>query len=177
PRPSAPISRRTVLKGAAAGAAVLGFPLPLRAQAPVIKIGAVHPVTGPLAEPGQACRLGATMAAEAINAAGGIKSMGGAKLELIFGDTQTKPDVGRTEAERVINQRDQMLMGSFDSGSTAAMVPVVQQRRIPFLVDIAAADPITANVAKAVKEGQQKVQYVYRNFHTGSSLRAEGGVC
>ena len=41
---------------------------------------------------------------------------------------------------------------------------------MPFLVDIAAADPITANVAKAVKEGQQKVQYVYRNFPTGSSF-------
>ena len=64
-------------------------------------------------------------------------------------------------------------MGSFDSGSTAAMVPVAQQRRVPFLVDIAAADPITANVAKAVKEGQQKVQYVYRNFPTGSSFGAK----
>ncbi|HKZ04323.1 MAG TPA: ABC transporter substrate-binding protein [Methylomirabilota bacterium] len=166
------LPRRAVLKGAAAGAAVLGFPLPLRAQGPVVKIGVVHPVTGPLAEPGQACRLGATMAAEAVNAAGGIKALGGAKLELIFGDTQTKPDVGRTEAERVINQGAQILMGSFDSGSTAAMVPVVQQRRVPFLVDIAAADPITANVAKAVKEGQQKVQYVYRNFPTGSSFGA-----
>ena len=134
------------------------------------KIGVVHPITGPLAEPGQACRLGAQMAADAINAAGGIKSLGGAKLELVLGDTQTKPDVGRTEAERVINQGAQMLMGSFDSGSTAAMVPVAQQRRVPFLVDIAAADPITANVAKAVKEGQQKVQYVYRNFPTGSSF-------
>jgi branched-chain amino acid transport system substrate-binding protein len=48
------------------------------------------------------------------------------------------------------------------------MVPVAQQQRIPFLVDIAAADPITANVAKAVREGQQKVQYVYRNFPTGT---------
>ncbi|MGH7418646.1 MAG: ABC transporter substrate-binding protein, partial [Candidatus Rokuibacteriota bacterium] len=130
----------------------------------------VHPITGPLAEPGQACRLGAQMAADAINAAGGIKALGGAKLELLLGDTQTKPDVGRAEAERVVNQGAQMLMGSFDSGSTAAMVPVAQQRRIPFLVDIAAADPITANVAKSVKEGQQKVQYVYRNFPTGSSF-------
>src|SRR4029434_3127921 len=99
PRPSAPLSRRTVLKGAAAGAAVLGFPLPLRAQAPVIKIGPVHPVTAPLAEPAEACRLGATMAAEAVNAAGGIKSLGGAKLELIFGDTQHKPGLWRTAGE------------------------------------------------------------------------------
>jgi ABC-type branched-subunit amino acid transport system substrate-binding protein len=110
------------------------------------------------------------MAADTINAAGGIKSMGGMKLELLLGDTQTKPDVGRTEAERVVNQGAQMLMGSFDSGSTAAMVPVAQQRHVPFLVDIAAADPITANVAKAVKDGQQKLQYVYRNFPTGSTF-------
>src|SRR5262249_59967029 len=94
--------RRAFLKvaGAAAGAAALvGFPAVLRAQAPAFKIGVVHPVTGPLAEPGQACRLGAQMAADAVNAAGGIKSLGGARLELILGDTQTKPDVGRTEAE------------------------------------------------------------------------------
>jgi branched-chain amino acid transport system substrate-binding protein len=165
--------RRTFLKtaGAAAGATALaGFPAVLRAQTPTFKVGVVHPVTGPIAEPGQACRLGAQMAADAINAAGGIKSLGGMKLELLVGDTQSKPDVGRTEAERVIGQGAQMLMGSFDSGSTAAMVPVAQQRRVPFVVDIAAADPITANVAKAVKEGQQKVQYVYRNFPTGSSF-------
>ena len=164
------VTRRTFLRATATATAVLGFPLPLRAQAKTFKIGVVHPVTGPLAEPGQACRLGAQMAADAINAAGGIKALGGARLELIFGDTQTKPDVGRTEAERVVNQGAQMLLGSFDSGSTAAMVPVAQQKRVPFLVDIAAADPITANVAKAVKEGQQKVQYVYRNFPTGSTF-------
>lgn len=166
------VHRRAFLQtaGTAAGAAALGFPAVLRAQAPTLKVGVVHPITGPLAEPGQACRLGAQMAAEAVNAAGGIKALNGMKIELLLGDTQTKPDIGRTEAERVINQGAQVLMGSFDSGSTAAMVPVVQQRRIPFLVDIAAADPITANVAKAVKEGQQKTQYVYRNFPTGSSF-------
>jgi branched-chain amino acid transport system substrate-binding protein len=166
------VHRRDFLRGAGAaiGIAVAGWPTIARAQAATFKVGVVHPVTGPLAEPGQACRLGAQMAAEAINAAGGIKSLGGMKLDLLVGDTQTKPDVGRTEAERVVNQGAQMLMGSFDSGSTAAMVPVAQQRHVPFLVDIAAADPITANVAKAVKEGQQKVQYVYRNFPTGSSF-------
>jgi branched-chain amino acid transport system substrate-binding protein len=164
------INRRTFLKTAATAVAVVSAPATPRAQAKTFKIGAVHPVTGPLAEPGQACRLGAQMAVEAVNAAGGIKSKGGMKLELILGDTQTKPENGRVEAERVVTQGAQMLLGSFDSGSTAAMVSVAQQRRVPFLVDIAAADPITANVAKSVKEGQQKVQYVYRNFPTGSSF-------
>src|SRR3989475_6428709 len=163
-------SRRTFLASSLAGAAAAGLARPLWAQPKTIKVGVIHPVTGPLAEPGQACRLGAQMAADAINAAGGIKALGGTKLELLLGDTQTKPEVGRTEAERVVSQGAQLLVGSFDSGSTAAMVPVAQQRRVPFLVDIAAADPITANVAKAVKEGQQKVQYVYRNFPTGSSF-------
>ena len=163
-------TRRTFLKTVATTAAVAGFPLPLRAQPKTFKVGLVHPITGPLAEPGQACRLGGQMAAGALNAAGGIKALGGMKLELVLGDTQTKPDVGRTEAERVVDQGAQMLMGSFDSGSTAAMVPVAQQKRVPFLVDIAAADGITANVAKSVKDGQQKTQYVYRNFPTGSSF-------
>ena len=124
-------TRRVFLRTAVTGAAVASVPRPLSAQAKTFKIGVIHPVTGPLAEPGQACRLGAQMAADTINAAGGIKSMGGMKLELLLGDTQTKPDVGRTEAERVVNQGAQMLMGSFDSGSTAAIVPVAQQRRIP----------------------------------------------
>src|SRR5215510_8143451 len=164
------LNRRTFLKTTAGGAAVLGFPLPLRAQPKFFRIGAIHPVTGPLAEPGQACRLGAQLAVEAVNAGGGVKGKGGLHLELILGDTQSKPENGRVEAERVVNQGAQMLLGSFDSGSTAAMVSVAQQKRVPFLIDIAAADPITANVAKAVKEGQQKVQYVYRNFPTGSSF-------
>src|SRR3989442_3551916 len=162
--------RRTFLTPTAGGAAALGFPLPLRAQSKTFKIGAIHPVTGALAEPGQACRLGAQMAVDAINAAGGIKGKKGIKLELVVGDTQTKPENGRVEAERVVNQGAQMLMGSFDSGSTAAMVSVAQQRRVPLLIDISAADPITANVAKSVKEGQHKVQYVYRNFPTGSAF-------
>ena len=80
-------SRRTFLKSAAAGAAVAGFPVTLRAQPKTIKLGIVHCVTGPLAEPGQACRLAAQIAVDQINAAGGIKSMGGAKFEVILGDT------------------------------------------------------------------------------------------
>jgi len=160
------VGRRSFVAGA--GAAVLGFPALLRAQAPAIKLGVLHTVTGPLAEPGQACRVGAQLAAEAINQAGGVKALGGAKLELVLGDTQSKPEVARQEAERLVNAGVQMLMGTFSSGDTNAVVPVAQQRRVPFIVDVSAADPITANVAKSVKEGQQKVQYVYRVFPTAT---------
>ena len=94
------LSRRAFLKTTVAGAAVAGVPLPLRAQPKTFKIGAVHPVTGPLAEPGQACRLGAQLAVEAVNAAGGVKGKGGLQLELLVGDTQSKPENGRVEIGR-----------------------------------------------------------------------------
>ena len=164
------VDRRAFVTGAGvAGLSALGFPAVLRAQASPVKLGVLHTVTGPLAEPGQACRLGAQLAAEAINAAGGIKTLGGAKLELLLGDTQSKPEVARHRSgARSSMPGAQVLMGTFSSGDTAAVVPVAQQRRVPFLVDISAADPITANVAKSVREGQQKVQYVYRNFPTGA---------
>jgi branched-chain amino acid transport system substrate-binding protein len=106
------------------------------------------------------------MAVDAVNAGGGIKALGGARLELLLGDTENKPDVARAEAERVINQGAQLLTGAFHSGQTAAMVPVAQQKRVPFLIDISAADPLTANVAESVRKGEQKLQYVYRNFPT-----------
>src|ERR1041385_154213 len=116
------LTRRTFLKTAVTSAVVLSAPPTLGAQGKTFKIGAVHPVTGPLAEPGQACRLGAQMAVDAVNAAGGIKAKGGVKLELLVGDTQSKPENGRVEAERVATQGAQALVGSFDSGSTNAMV-------------------------------------------------------
>src|SRR5262249_13285313 len=94
--------------------------------------------------------------------------LGAARLELLLGHPQSKPDGARPEAERLVNAGAQVLVGAFSSGDSAAIVPVAQQRQIPFLIDISAADPITANVAKSVQEGQQKVQYVYRNFPTSA---------
>src|SRR2546425_6682430 len=92
------LSRRMFLNTTATGAA-LGFaPRALRAQPATFKLGVIHPVTGPLAEPGQACRLGAQMAADAINAAGGIKSLGGVKLEPRLWGTRKEAGLGGLEA-------------------------------------------------------------------------------
>src|SRR2546422_7538511 len=114
------LSRRMFLNTTATGAA-LGFaPRALRAQPATFKLGVIHPVTGPLAEPGQACRLGAQMAADAINAAGGIKSLGGVKLELLLGATQTKPHLGRPQAGGAGNHGAPVVMGAFDSGAATA---------------------------------------------------------
>ena len=107
-------SRRTVLKAGAA-TTVLGAPGLLLAQPAAVKIGLVHPVSGGLAYSGGQGRLGCQMAIDEINAAGGIKSMGGAKLEAALGDSQSRPEVGVAEVERLHQAGVAAYVGCFSS--------------------------------------------------------------
>ena len=78
-RQSLSVSRRRFLQstalGAAAAAGVLQAPAVLRAQGAAVKVGILHPVSGALSYSGQQGRIGATLAIEEINAAGGIKAL------------------------------------------------------------------------------------------------------
>jgi len=155
-------TRRRFIGGIAAAA--VGVPTLLRAQPRTVKIGMVCPVSGPMADVGQDSRLGAQLAVEAVNAAGGIKSLGGARLELLTADSETRTDVARSEADRLINAGAQIMTGAYHSAHVATISLLAQQRRVPYVIDISAADAPTANAAKSVREGQQKTQYVYRIF-------------
>ena len=75
----------------------------------------IHPVTGFVAYNGQQGRLGGTMAVEDVNKAGGIKSMGGAKLEALLGDSQSKVEVGVAEVEKMNEQGVAAYIGCFQS--------------------------------------------------------------
>ena len=75
------VTRRTVLSGAAA----LGLSGVARAQAPAeVKVGLIVPLSGIYTRPGQVMRMGAEMGIEHINAQGGVKALGGAKLKLVI---------------------------------------------------------------------------------------------
>ena len=140
------MNRRTFLKvSAAAGAAtaVSGFPAILRAQAPEIKIGSIQPVTGVISDIGISMRRGNQLAVDNINAQGGIKSMGGAKLKLLLADTEAKEEVARSEAERLIKEGAVCLVGPFLSGNAMTIATLCEQRGVPFVMDVAAADDIT----------------------------------
>src|SRR5262249_46358544 len=91
---SIPITRRRLLQRTALGtaASLIGAPAVLRAQGAAVKLGVLHPVSGALSYSGQQGRLGATIAIEEVNAAGGIKALGGAKLEAVLGDAQSTPE-------------------------------------------------------------------------------------
>src|SRR3546814_15362649 len=72
------------------------------------------------------------LASEQINAAGGIKSMHGAKIELIFGDSQSKPINAASEAERLITQEKViMVAGPATSGESLPMTQVAEKYGIP----------------------------------------------
>lgn len=139
------LTRRRFLGTTAAAAAiagVTGFPAVLRAQPAAVKVGLVHPVTGFLAFSGSQCRAGAMMAVEAVNAAGGIKSLGGARLEPVLGDAQSKPDVGAAEVEKMNEAGVAAIVGAYASSITLATTQSAAKYGIPHLVDVGVSDQI-----------------------------------
>ena len=138
--------RRTFIKqgaalSAAAAAGTLGFPAIVRGQSGPLKVGILHPVTGPLAYSGQLSRLGAQIAIEEINAGGGIKSLG-AKIEPIYGDAQSKPDVGVAEVEKMNEAGVSAIVGAYASAICLATTQAAAKHNIPHVVDVGVADQI-----------------------------------
>jgi branched-chain amino acid transport system substrate-binding protein len=137
-------ARRDVLKAAAAatGAATIGFPVAALSQPKPVRIGVLHPVTGPLAYSGQQCREGAIMAIDAINKAGGIKSLGGAKIEPVIGDAQSKPAVGAAEIEKMNQDGVAAVVGAYASAICLATTQAAAKYDLPHVVDVGVADSI-----------------------------------
>ncbi|GAA4979000.1 branched-chain amino acid transport system substrate-binding protein [Nonomuraea thailandensis] len=107
-----------------------------------IKIGSLHPLSGAAAADGQQMENGAKLAVEAVNSAGGIKSLGGAKLELLSADTQGKPEVGQSEAQRVVSEGAVALIGTYQSAVSATVSSVAERNKVPFVIDASAADTL-----------------------------------
>lgn len=132
----------TQVAAGAAGASALGAPLIAGAQAKAIKIGVLHPVTGALAYSGQQCREGALMAIEDVNKAGGIKSMGGSKLEALLGDAQSTPQAGTAEIEKMNEAGVSAVVGAFASAICLATTQAAAKYNLPHVVDVGVADQI-----------------------------------
>lgn len=135
-------SRRQFLVNTAALAASAALPIGVRAQAAPLKIGVLHPVTGFLAYSGNLCRVGAQLAIDEINAAGGIKSLGGAKLQAVLGDAQSKPEVGSAEVEKMNEQGCAAIVGAYASAICLATTQAAAKYNIPHIVDVGVADQI-----------------------------------
>ena len=125
-------NRRALLKASAAfgGASAFGFPAIVRAQADKIKIGYLTPLTGFLGALGAYAQLGVRMAAEEINASGGVM---GRQLDILSEDS-VNPATASTKAQRMLDQDGvAFLMGEINSASALTIMQVAERNKRLFL--------------------------------------------
>jgi branched-chain amino acid transport system substrate-binding protein len=149
-------TRRTLIKQGAVGAATLATStlMPwktLRAQPKPIKVAVIVPLSGPWARQGTLVKWGAETAVNEINATGGIKAMGGAKLELVQIDAGDSAEKAKNAAQRLVAQEPDVIggTGSWLSTFTLAVTEVTERAQIPWLT-LSYADSITGRGFKYV---------------------------
>ena len=136
--------RRAFLRTTVA-AVGLALAWPLYA-ADTIKIGLVTALSGQSAKAGEAITRGLTIAIDEINAKGGV--LGGRKFELVRRDDEANPAKGQIAArELLFKEKVAVLFGGLDTPVALAIVPIVNQEKVPFMDPWAAGTPITRNGA------------------------------
>ncbi len=164
PLPGAVSRRHALAMGAATGIAALAAPRILRADPAPIRIGLIHPVTGALAFSGQQCRAGAEAAIADVNKAGGIASMGGAKLEAMPGDAQGRPEIAASLVDQMQEGGAHAFVGCFASALGLAATQQAAKYNIPFSIDGGIVDSMTT----------RGLGNVFRLFPNASSVTADG---
>ena len=150
------VNRRTFTAGLSAAGLLAGtapFNI-VRAQGSALKVGVLLPRSGYQAGIGQDCQRGVDITA------GILKDLGLPSLQIINADTETNVDIARARAEKLIGEGAQLLVGAFDSGQSTAIAQVAEQKGIPYVINIAAAPPIT----------EQGYKFVFRNFPTAGMI-------
>jgi branched-chain amino acid transport system substrate-binding protein len=153
------ITRRSFAAGAGAAGllAATGTANVARAQSGPLKVGVLLPRSGAQAGIGQDCQRGVELAPAM------FKALGLPELAIMNADTETNVEVARARAEKLINDGAQLLVGAFDSGQSAAIAQVAEQKGIPFVINIAAAPQIT----------EQGYKFVFRNFPTAPMILSD----
>lgn len=145
--------------------AVLFLACPSAASEKTVRIGALLPLTGPLAKAGQTVKKVYEFAAEEINAKGGVKSMGGAKLVMVFADNQSKPDVGISETERLIEKEGvSVITEAWQSAVTLPATQTAERLKTPYYVPVSYADNITERGFRFTFQQEPKASDVARDW-------------
>lgn len=133
------------LLGCAAAAGLAFAAAPASAQTKEVKIALIAPLSGPWARQGDLVKKGAEMAIDDINAAGGIKSMGGAKLKLVIADTGDTAEKAKNAAQRLIAQEPDLVAGegAWLSSFTLAVTEVTERAKLPWFT-LSYSDQITS---------------------------------
>ena len=164
-------TRRAALLGAAALFATPAVP---RAQARAVNVGVVLPLSGANAQFGVNSRNGIELVADEINAAGGIESLGGARVNLVVADSTSTPTTAATVAQRLIAQNGVVaILGAFASSLSLAVSEVAERRDIPLLT-MSFSDQITGRGFKNVFQVVSKASAIGRAQFDGTLAIARG---
>src|ERR1700741_2380880 len=126
--------------GTAVGAALLGG---AAAAQDTIKIGVTQPLTGAFAASGNYVAQGAKIAEEEINKAGGVL---GKKIELIVEDNKSNPTEAVATAEKlIVKDKVPVMMGAWSSTLTLAVMPKLEEYKVPMLVETSSSGKITVS--------------------------------
>ena len=156
---TSPLSRRqfNIASLSALGLSLVGLAGCGKKKSGTFNIGVVSPKTGPDAQVGVSCEQGARLAAHCLQESK-------LPIEMMYADTESGVDQGRTKAEKLISQGAHLLIGAHHSGITAAIAQVCEQRHVPLVINISASPKLT----------QQGYRYVFRNFPTTETLAHNG---
>jgi branched-chain amino acid transport system substrate-binding protein len=137
-------TRRSINAALALGALALPGIGAARAQGKPVKLALIAPLSGPWARQGQLVRLGAEMARDEINDKGGIKALGGAKLELVVADAGDNTEKAKNAAQRLLAQEPDLVggTGAWLSSFTLAVTEVTERAELPWLT-LSYSDAIT----------------------------------
>jgi branched-chain amino acid transport system substrate-binding protein len=123
--------------------AILSIIVSGNAFAQTIKIGVNEPLTGPFAASGTYVVNGAKIAADEINAKGGLL---GKKVELVIEDNKSNPTEAAAVAEKLITEdKVPVMMGAWGSSLTLAVMPKLMQYKVPMVVETSSSSKITTS--------------------------------
>lgn len=128
------------------------------AEGGTIKIGVLASLTGALESYGKQTQRGFDLGIE--YATGGTMEVNGKKIEIVYEDTETKPEVAVQKATKLLED-DQVdfLVGSSSSGDTLAVLPLAEEYEKIMVVEPAVADSIT---------GSEFNEYIFRTGRNSS---------
>src|SRR5207244_5302332 len=144
------VTRRRLIGWSAAGAGALGatmlVPAPWQAafgQAKPYKIGTLQPLSGAAAAGGKTALVGTQMAVDRINKSGGIN---GRPIELIVADYESKPDVGRRKAEKLlVEDKIDVHEGGFLSNVCLACEPMFDEYKVVNMIGVCLDTTLTTS--------------------------------
>ncbi len=126
------------------------WPMESFAQSNTVKVGVILPLSGANAQFGVNSKQGVELVADEINASGGLKGLGGAKISLEIADSTSTPNNAATIAQRLIAENNCCaILGAFASSLTLAISEVTERRGIP-LITMSYSDQLTSRGFKNV---------------------------